>query len=209
MKMSISQFQLAYDGEALRAGTMDVYELAPALLSVGDLVKDANRYLNSDRATVSVNVQSDFRRGSFEIYLVIDQSLIEQAKGVLFGAAVIDAKTIFETVFGAIEKGAKVVKGLISLYKILQGEAIVPGQVTITGNSVTIINSRIGEVPADANSASLYTIDAMRTLLERVLRPITKPGIDTLEVRQKKRVVASISKRDLPQRLVVSGSSEH
>ena len=37
---------------------MDVYELAPSLLSVGDLVRDVNRYLNQERAAVSLQVKS-------------------------------------------------------------------------------------------------------------------------------------------------------
>jgi len=39
--MSKAQFQLACDGRPLRAGTMDVNELAPALLATSDLPREA------------------------------------------------------------------------------------------------------------------------------------------------------------------------
>ena len=61
--MSKTHFQLAYD---VRAGTMDVNELAPALLATGDLLREANKQLNGEGSDVAVKVQSDFRRGSFE-----------------------------------------------------------------------------------------------------------------------------------------------
>lgn len=37
--MSTDRFQLVYDGPEVRQGSMDVYALAPALLSLGDLVR--------------------------------------------------------------------------------------------------------------------------------------------------------------------------
>jgi hypothetical protein len=94
--VSQDNFQIAYDGAAVRDGSMDVYELAPALLSIGDLVRDVNRFLNQDRATVSIQVQSDFKAGSFEVSLLVDQNLVEHAKQVLFGTGIVDAKTLLE-----------------------------------------------------------------------------------------------------------------
>lgn len=205
--MSTEQFQLAYDGDAVRAG-MDVYELAPALLSVGDLVRDANRYLNQDRAVVSCQVKSDFKRGSFEISLVLDQSLVEHAKEVLFGAAVIDAKTLVEAIFGTAEKGSEIVKGILKLYKLLKGEALKPQQV-IHNESTTIIQYNGGQINVEPHTAQLYMNDTVRGELDRVVRPVARPGIDSLEVRNKQeKMVERISKNDLPQRVLTGETME-
>jgi hypothetical protein len=40
--MSKAEFQLAFDGPALRYGTMDANELASSLFAIGDLVQSAN-----------------------------------------------------------------------------------------------------------------------------------------------------------------------
>ena len=48
--MSRESIALVYDGDAVRAGTMDVKELAPALLSIGELFQDASLVLNGAKA---------------------------------------------------------------------------------------------------------------------------------------------------------------
>jgi hypothetical protein len=49
---SSSEFSVVYDGEALAENLMDVRDLAPALLALGEAFEIANGVLNGDRTAV-------------------------------------------------------------------------------------------------------------------------------------------------------------
>lgn len=205
--MSQDQFQLVYDGPDVRAGSMDVCDLAPALLSVGDLVRETNRFFNEDRSNVVLQVRSDFRHGSFEVSLILDQSIVEQAKQVLFGGAVVDAKGLVDLIFGhpvSVLGGTtaltSAVIGVTKLYKILKGQKPKQDSVTIEDNSVTVIQ----DIHVEAKTAQLYMNDAIRSRIDRVVRPLAREGIDTLEVRKGKELIERIEKAEVPDRVYES-----
>ena len=141
--MAEARFNLAYDGDAVRIGSMDVHELAPALLAIGDFVQQANRILNGERANVHVKVQSDFRKGSFEISLILDQGIIEHAKGFLFGEGLTDAEMLITVLFGGSSVAA-ITAGVLKIFKALKGEK--PKGITVIDNSTTIIQTGSGQV---------------------------------------------------------------
>lgn len=74
--MSKVAFQLRYDGPALSEHGMDVADLAPALLALGDLIKRANAAVNGDAAKVNLIVQSDFEHKCFQVSLELVQSIL-------------------------------------------------------------------------------------------------------------------------------------
>lgn len=98
--MSEASATLAYLGPDVDDGSMDVADLAPALLAASRLITSANRALNGDRADVRVRVAA-LRTGSFEIELQVVTSLWEQTKALLSqdditsgeGAARLDIRT--------------------------------------------------------------------------------------------------------------------
>ena len=76
-----AEFSVSYDGDALTEGAMDVRDLAPALIALGQSFERANALLNGDKASVSLRIRAT-QPGSFEIVLILQQ-LLENASDVL------------------------------------------------------------------------------------------------------------------------------
>ena len=77
---------------------MDVYELAPSLIGLGDLVREANAEFNGDKAKVNLLVSADIEHKSFDITFDLVQSLYEQMKSLIGHDDVKSAKEILEWV---------------------------------------------------------------------------------------------------------------
>ena len=72
-EMSKAAFRVAYDGDALASHTMDIRDLAPALLGLGDIFVEANRLLNGKEAKVEVHVTPNMEAGCFDLGLEVLQ----------------------------------------------------------------------------------------------------------------------------------------
>lgn len=196
--MSKESFQIAYDGPILREGSMDVYDLAPALIALGDLVSEVNRELNGDNVKATVEVQSNFKTGSFEISLYIDQSIIDAAKMVFLAGSLVDAQALAHLLFGGPTRD-KIIDGLFKLYKRLKGEKPDPTKIQIKDSLIVF-----GDVNTDIRIGKLYLNDQVRRLVDRVVRPVAKNGIDKLETRRDNQTLEEIAKDDLPSRVLAA-----
>ncbi len=67
-RMTQATFDLIFDGSAVRDGEIDVTELAPALLALGQAVKAAGRIVVGPEADLSLKVRAH-HEGSFRVLL--------------------------------------------------------------------------------------------------------------------------------------------
>jgi len=97
------EFSVSYDGDALTQNTMDVRDLAPALLALGQSFERVNSLSNGDRASVSLRIRAT-KPGSFEVVLFLQQ-LLEGATDVLSGDMMVSAFVLKELLIGGGGRG--------------------------------------------------------------------------------------------------------
>ena len=176
-----ASFQIAYDGPALKDHEMDVKELAPALLSIGELLEDVNRVLNPPHVKMVVNMRAT-KAGSVDIDLVAVQSLIDQARNLFASdtvTAVVNAKEILSYVFGGLTVAGG---GVIGLIKWLKGRKVKNVTRLETGDYQIVADG--GEMRVtNEKELTLFRTFSIRQKIETFIRkPMQVPGIDQVKI---------------------------
>lgn len=198
--MSHETIQLAYDGEALREGSMDVRDLAPALLAIGRLCERANTVLNGDRAEVAVKVRSDFKTGSFELHIDVSQKIIEAAKFLFSHKDEVTTARDLLTILGLSASGLSATGiGLFKLIKWLKGRKATKTIVLENGNTRIFVDTSTDEhIDVKPEVVNLYNDEGIRQASLDVVKPLETTGIDTFEVREETGPIDIIKREDLP-----------
>jgi len=188
--MSEASTTIAYLGPDVDDGSMDVADLAPALLAASRLVTAANRVLNQDRAEVRVRVAA-LRSGSFEVELQVLSSIWEQAKALVGRDDIQAAKELLEWL--GLAAGATGVT-LIPLIRFLRGRRI--RRLARRDELVVIyVETEAGEETIEVSEpvARLATDEVVRRSLTELTNPLTKEGIESLEIRAEGRVIERVT----------------
>ncbi len=170
----MSHFRITYDGPALESSEMDVRELAPALLAVGDLLEASAKALCGDQVRPQVNVRGSFKTGSFGIDFTLATSLLGRMHDMLSGsegAALANAVTIL-TALGIA--GPKVGKGLFAVLKWLRGRPIQ----RVRMNERTAVLHVDGEtLEIELSVLTLLRDVSVREATTRALMPLSRDGV--------------------------------
>ena len=194
--VSTERFEIIYEGDAVSSGKMDVRDLAPALLALGNLCSSANNVLNGERAEVSVHVRSDFKEGSFEVVLEIGQAIISSIPVVseLFEQEQVKDPYNILLSLGLIVSNN--MPGLIDVLLWLKNRNI---QRTIKNDdgNVTLIADNGGQINITQNVFNLSRDKNVREELENALNPLETDGIESIKTRKDNQDMAEIQKDDL------------
>lgn len=171
------RFYVIYDGWALEHHLMDVRDLAPAMIAVNDLLSNANKALNGDKADLNLKVNASFRAGSFGMELHTVVHFLSQIRDMFAGdnaSAISNAQTILEIV--GFVGGA----GLIGLIKFLKGKK--PTKIIDEDGRLKVYLNETEYYETDGKVVKLYKNRTIVGDLNKMLEPLEKDGIDSFFV---------------------------
>ena len=196
--MSSDQVRVRYDGPALASHSMEVTELAPALLAIGELCKIANRKFNGNRAAVKVLVNTNLDQNCFEFNLILVQTIFEHAKSLITNDNVASAKEIIEWL-GIIVPIAGAPWGLFKFVNFLRNRKI---------NSKKLINKdgiNVMQISVEGENNIVNVYPQTAELLEnpqtvknvqKIVKPLASDGYETVEFEYKDGSVEQVSKEE-------------
>lgn len=169
-------FSIKYDGPALASHQMDVRELAPALIALSELLEHANKAAYPNTNEVRVNVQGNFKGGSFGVDLIAVQTVAQQIVSLLSGNEATAASNLLGILGGLGLIGGG---GVIGLIKWLRGRK--PSAIRTAGDKVVfeLMDAEQKETfEVDLIAGKLYQTRVVRQTLARVVKPLEREGVD-------------------------------
>lgn len=177
--MSTVELQVVYDGPALASHEMEVRDLAPALLAIGDLFEAANAELNGKRAKVAVSVRGSFKTGCFAIDLQIAQSMASQVMD-FFNSPQVTAALNLAGCLGLVSTGSF---GVIQVIKWLRGRTIT--KIISSEDGMATLITQGDQLHVEQVVLRLLRSVEVREALENAIsKPLQREGIDYFASRQ-------------------------
>lgn len=171
------KIRIAYVGEALNNGAMDINDLAPALLAFANLVKRTNTVIGNEQAVRVLLKADDIRRGSFDITLLLDYNLLEEAK-LFMGLA---EDTGLKDLMDVLGMGITAKESIFWLIKLLGFKKIRKTEKDKDRVKIILEDNRV--ITVTQNVYNVFMDFEARTLIEKVVTPVKKEGIQGFEIR--------------------------
>lgn len=192
---SEATIRIVYDGEALKSGSMDVRDLAPALLALSDLFDEADKVLNGpnpDRA-IQLRIRHDIKKGSFDIGIEVVQTWLTKVINLFASDSASGIANLIEIL--GLTVAAPI--GLFKLIRWLRGRPVKRVELLSDGGARMIVEGE--ELLISRPLAKVFNDVGVRKALAAVMSPLERDGIDTFEVKDANgNLVESVSKGELP-----------
>jgi len=171
--MSHASFQIAYDGPAMSGHSMDVQQLGPALLSVGDLCREASRVINGEGAAeINVRVRANFEEKCFDITFDLIQ-WYQEVKDLIKTDDAADAKALLEWI--GLITSVSGLGGLLAFLKWKRGRPIKKVQQIISTDKETTYNITI---EGDGNTVEISSQVRVLPPNSSLRRPLTRSTVE-------------------------------
>lgn len=199
---------IRFDGPALADHDMDVHDLAPSMLALGDLCKIANELFNGNAVNVRVVVRTDSEHKCFQLSFELVQSAYDAVAQLVSRADIKSAKEILEWI--GILAGPVALGGLLALYKKIYGKNKDDGtplpitSVEARSDGDSIIYQIVGDGATINVSPEVHKLaQDPRTLpaVKKLVSPLQNDGYLTIEFESAGKITEYFS-RDDAERLI-------
>jgi hypothetical protein len=197
--MSDTNFKVIFRGPAVDDGEIDVRDLAPALLALGDVFQAASDILNGDRVNTAVRVKAT-DEACFEIDLSVAQT-IKDAVTSLFALAsenkdgIAAAKELADLILKGGGIAGMVGGGLFALLKFLNGKK--PDKVEQVGGGVHV---HVGDNVFVTNSKTVLLAEnvKVREGAKKFASVLKSSGIESISTKPEGEPEETYTKADWP-----------
>lgn len=190
---SEASIRIVYDGEALRSGTMDVRDLAPALLALSDLFDETNKVLNGPDRAIHLRIRHDIKRGSFDIGLQVLQTWASKIVEMFAGDKASSAANLIEIL--GFAAGASI--GLFKLIKWLKNRPVKRVELLDDGNVRLVVDG--DELVITHSLAKVFSDLGIRRALAAFLAPLSREGIESFQAKTADgEIVDQVTSPELP-----------
>jgi hypothetical protein len=187
MSSNRASFIICYDGEALKYHEMDVRDLGPALMSLGQLFDEANKILNGNEVTIKVHVKAH-SEGSFQISFEVVQSIVSKISTFLNSDFIATALILKELILSGR-------CGLFWFIERLKGKY--PNKITDLKNGMFLIEIENEKFEVPLELLKLYRDVSVRTATARVLKPLENEGVDVFIAKDGEMELTRVEKESL------------
>ena len=178
--MASEKVRIAYEGEALENGSMDIAYLAPALMAFGRMVQRANDVMGNTYPVRLMIKADNIRAGSFDVTLEIVTTTLQEIKLFMGIADDVGLKALVE----ALGLGCGTYKGLIWLIKHIGLRKVVKvDESTPHGTVVNLTLNDNSNVIIDKKVYNFYVDREVRAHIDEVMKPLEMEGVDSFQVR--------------------------
>lgn len=173
--MAQADLAIRYDGDALAAGQMDVKQLAPALLALGDLFQEAGRELHPDDGPLTVNVRA-VSAGSFTVQLIVEHAptIGRKLVSILTGDEATAAANLAQITAASA--------GVFALLKGAHGRVARRQEHDDHQGRTTILFEDGTSITVPSDTIRLARNAAVRRHAREVVAPLERDGVDTFRL---------------------------
>jgi hypothetical protein len=180
--MTPTHIRVVYAGPAVEDGEMDVSQLASSLLALGKLIENADAIRTGEVGRVKVRVQSDLKRGSFDVGIAVHW--LDSLKDATLAWALTPegASTLALLGFlGLTVKDAAILggKGVLQTVRWLKGRRIAR-KVTIVDGNTELITDDGDTLVVHPSVAQLVDEPSIRQPLEKFTEPLREEGVEEI-----------------------------